>query len=82
MVLHTAFYVSRSQIVSADLIKTLNYNLNVEIKATHIYKILFMLQVSCSANCVDKYIKMTQRVSLRLQEHFQMQQASPQSKST
>ena len=31
-------------------------------------------EVNCSSTCVDKYLKMTQRVSLRLQEHFQAQQ--------
>ena len=31
-------------------------------------------EVDCSSTCVDKYLKMTQRVSLRLQEHFQAQQ--------
>lgn len=32
----------------------------------------------CCMYCVDKYIKMTQRVSLRLQEHLQMQQSTAQ----
>ena len=36
------------------------------------------LQNDCCMYCVDKYIKMTQRVSLRLQEHLQMQQSTAQ----
>ena len=27
-------------------------------------------------NCVDKYVKMSQRITMRLQEHLQMQQAN------
>lgn len=32
---------------------------------------------SCSKNCLDKYLKMTQRLSMRFQEH-QMLQAEAQ----
>ncbi|XP_065883654.1 mitochondrial import inner membrane translocase subunit Tim9-like [Dysidea avara] len=31
-------------------------------------------EADCTMHCVDKYIKMTQRLSLRLQEHMQIQQ--------
>ena len=30
-------------------------------------------QIACCDHCVDKYVKMTQRLSLRLQEHYQLQ---------
>lgn len=38
-------------------------------------------EVICSEHCVDKFIKMSQRVTTRLQEHFTMQMnaSSPQS---
>ncbi len=31
----------------------------------------------CATNCMDKYLKMTQRLSLRFQEHQLMQQQQP-----
>ena len=31
------------------------------------------LQITCSEHCVDKFIKMSQRVTMRLQEHFKLQ---------
>ena len=34
---------------------------------------LLPLQIACCDHCVDKYVKMTQRLSLRLQEHYQLQ---------
>ncbi|XP_064404056.1 mitochondrial import inner membrane translocase subunit Tim9-like [Halichondria panicea] len=30
----------------------------------------------CCMNCVDKYVKMSQRITMRLQEHLQMQQTN------
>ncbi|CAI8012814.1 Mitochondrial import inner membrane translocase subunit Tim9 [Geodia barretti] len=30
-------------------------------------------EIACCDHCVDKYVKMTQRLSLRLQEHYQLQ---------
>lgn len=37
---------------------------------------LVSLQVACCEHCVDKYIKMSQRVTLRVQEHFTIQQGA------
>jgi import inner membrane translocase subunit TIM9 len=31
-------------------------------------------EIDCCNHCLDKYLKFTQRVSLRLQEHYQQQQ--------
>ena len=34
-----------------------------------IFRTVTSKEESCSNNCLDKYLKMTQRVSLRFQEH-------------
>jgi len=38
-----------------------------------VYLLCVFVQSSCALNCMDKYLKMTQRISQRFQE-YQMQQ--------
>jgi len=40
---------------------------------SQLYVVSIFMQASCAVNCMDKYLKMTQRISQRFQE-YQMQQ--------